>query len=499
MIAQRLGLGLEGRTKWETSYRRYFSGDPADPKAALLGTGVYCIALYADAEDHPTSLLMAFDNDGDYKNVERIKDDIGWIDHPMPGAFRYFPGKSREELTQQYNDIVASFEPARKTEEELLVKKLTDLFGDPKEVSFGGDAETREDGQRWDWSDVSFLLTCEPNKYNLLRIVPIALADNNGRSERIPRDEIGKKLSGAVEHRPNGDVIITQIPMAEQGPKGYCVPATWERVLRYTGVPGEMYTLSRIGGSGFGGGTWGANIAQRLDDTLHNYGRHTEFLSNVDKIDAIFLRHYIDNGIPVFWGVNPGGYEPALQRYSLGDRSKDWDQWKQLLDQTRAATKGKDVPVPKYGGHQVCRSSDIIPSTKEIAWSDPWGRDTTERWMTSEELPIALHRGRILHHHVVRSLTGMIYADGRNGRGGRRGDGPHHRRSRERRASCCRCSTNHRPAGDVSRAPRRRARERVHLLGAQVAADRRFFVGRVHGVEGEEGPANERVGQRRAL
>jgi hypothetical protein len=383
MIAQRLGLGLEGRTKWETSYRRYFSGDVSDPKSALLGGGAYCIALYADAEDHPTSLLIAFANDGDYKNVAYVTSDIYRIDHPLQDAFRYFPGKSRDELSKEYDDDVNSFEPARAAEAEKLTANLSTLFGDVQHVSFGSDAVTREDMQRWDWNGVSFLLTSHENKYNLLRIVPTALADANGRTERIPRDEISAKLSGAVEHRPNGDIIITQIPMADQGPKGYCVPATWERVLRYTGVPGDMYTLSRIGNSQFGGGTWGSSIAQQLDDTLHDYGRHTEFLT-MDIIDSISLRAYIDNGIPIFWLVNPLGYAPALQRYSLADRDKDWDQWKSLLDASKTAEDKDETPLGDNTGHQVL----IIgynPQTREIAWSDAWGRDTRERWMTMGE------------------------------------------------------------------------------------------------------------------
>ncbi len=384
MIAQRLGLGLEGRTKWETSYRRYFSGDVSDPRSALLGGGAYCIALYADAEDHPTSLLIAFANDGDYKNVAYVSSDIYRIDHPVQNAYRYFPGKSRDELSKEYDDDVNSFEPARAAEAEKLAANLSTLFGDVQDVSFGSDAVTRENMQRWDWNGVSFLLTSHENKYNLLRIVPTALADANGRTERIPRDEISAKLSGAVEHRPNGDIIITQIPMADQGPKGYCVPATWERVLRYTGVPGDMYTLSRIGNSQFGGGTWGSSIAQQLDDTLHDYGRHTEFLT-MDIIDSISLRAYIDNGIPIFWLVNPLGYAPSLQRYSLADRDKDWDQWKSLLDASKTEEdKEQDSPLGDNTGHQVL----IIgynPQTREIAWSDAWGRDTRERWMTMGE------------------------------------------------------------------------------------------------------------------
>jgi hypothetical protein len=373
---------VEGRTKWETSYRRYFSGDATDKDSAMLGSAAYCVALYADADDHPTSLLIAFANDGDYKHIAFYQHDIAVIDHPEAGEKRNFPDKTRDELQKEVDDDIASFEPTRQAEADTLAKNLSALLGDPKRAFFGDDPATREDIQRWDWNDASFLLTGEENKYNLLRIVPVALADNNGRTERIPRDDIGVKLSGAVEHRPNGDVIITQIPMADQGPKGYCVPATWERVLRYEGVPGDMYTLSRVGSTRFGGGTQNGNLAQQLDETLHNYGRHTEFL-NLDILDDISIRHYIDDGVPIFWSVNPEGYDAPKQRYELADRDKEWDRWKTLL--SAAAAQDKTLaPVSHNFGHEVL----IIgynPNTKEIAWTDPWGRQTSERWMTAAE------------------------------------------------------------------------------------------------------------------
>jgi len=381
-IAQRLGLGLEGRTKWETSYRHYFSGDPTDKKAALLGTACYCIALYADADDHPTSLLIAFANDGDYKYIALAQHDLAVIDHPTEGEKRNFPDKTRDQLQKEIDDDKASFEPTRTAEAETLTDNLDTLFGDAKRATFGDDPATREEIKRWDFNDVSLLLTSTENKYNLLRIVPTALADNNGRTERIGRDVIGDKLAGAVEHRPNGDVIITQIPMADQGPKGYCVPATWERVLRYEGVPGDMYTLSRIGSSGFGGGTWGPNIAQQLDDTLHNYGRHFESLT-LDTLDVLAIHRYIDQGIPIFWSINPTGYDAVDQRYALADRDKEWDRWKSLLPAADAAA-AKAPQADREFGHQVL----IIgynSETKELAWTDPWGRQTTERWMLVSE------------------------------------------------------------------------------------------------------------------
>ena len=383
LIANRIGLKLEDKTKWETAYRRYFYGrdENYDP-APILGGSAYCVALYADANDVPTSALIAFTNDGDYKGVDIILSKIFFLQHAT-GKLPVDADKQIAVLQDQANALESAFEKDRLKEQDTLTKNLTTLFGDPKRTSFGSNAVSRENALRWDWNGVSLLLTCVENKYNLLRLIPTDLADNHGRTERIPRDEMAQKLSDAVEHRPNGDVVITQLPMADQGLKGYCVPATWERVLRYTGVPGDMYSLSRIGGAGFGGGESGGNVASQLDDVLHDYGRKAEFV-DIDKIDAHSLHRYIDQGIPVFWGVNPAGYAPSEQRAAICDRDKDWDNWKKLLEQSRTPSSKEPPPLENAGGHQVL----IIgynPDTKEIAWSDPWGRNTQERWMTQEE------------------------------------------------------------------------------------------------------------------
>jgi hypothetical protein len=381
MVAARLGLGLEGRTQWEASYRRYFSGQPDDPKSTILGNGAYCVAVYADANDHPTSVLIAFANDGDFHGVGRVAADLDELDRSIYNNTGGDTAELQRELQNKLAEVQISFEPVRHAEQDSLTARLTSLFGDPQPTSFGSDPTTKEDTLRWDWNGASFLLTCLKNKYDLLRIVPTELADNNGRAPRISRDDIGHQLSGAVEHRDNGDVIITQIPMADQGPKGYCVPATWERVLRYTGVPGDMYTLSRIGSAGFGGGESGLKVASELDKTLYDYGRHVDIL-HPTHLDYIAVRHYIDDGIPIFWAVNPKGYDGAEQRYSLCDRDKDFDTWKKLLDQARATPDNSALEWA--GGHQVL----IIgynPDTKELAWTDPWGKQTKERWMTQEE------------------------------------------------------------------------------------------------------------------
>jgi hypothetical protein len=52
-----------------------------------------------------------------------------------------------------------------------------------------------------------------------------------------------------------GDVMIPNVPMVDQGPKGYCVVATAERVFRYMGVLVDQHELAQVADTGAGGGT----------------------------------------------------------------------------------------------------------------------------------------------------------------------------------------------------------------------------------------------------
>lgn len=62
-------------------------------------------------------------------------------------------------------------------------------------------------------------------------------------------------LAGNVKKEPNGDVLIPNVPMVDQGPKGYCVVATAERMFRYMGMPVDQHELAQAADTGIAGGT----------------------------------------------------------------------------------------------------------------------------------------------------------------------------------------------------------------------------------------------------
>lgn len=62
-------------------------------------------------------------------------------------------------------------------------------------------------------------------------------------------------LRANIAREPNGDVVIGNVPMVDQGPKGYCAVATTERVLKYYGQDVDQHVLAQIAQSSATGGT----------------------------------------------------------------------------------------------------------------------------------------------------------------------------------------------------------------------------------------------------
>ena len=58
-----------------------------------------------------------------------------------------------------------------------------------------------------------------------------------------------KKIVDNVIHDPRGDVFIDNVPMVDQGQKGYCAAATSERVLRYYGVEVDEHEIAQAAGT----------------------------------------------------------------------------------------------------------------------------------------------------------------------------------------------------------------------------------------------------------
>lgn len=360
-VAKLLDWPEESRTEILASYRLY-----ADSDYQYFGARPYSCALYA-RDGKPMMLSLVYVNKGDYFGGNDGKED-----HVGSGSV------SGE-----------TFQKALEEDAAVLETKLTGLLGKPRRMTFGK-GSMQEKVSRWDWNGVSFLLATPEDEYVGLRIISNEMADNDGVLAPLPDAEFERKLAKRIEERSNGDVVLTQIPMVDQGPKGYCTPATWERYLRYMDIPADMYVLAMAAGTLAGGGTYSGAMDESADRLAKRHKKRVEQLKNEMSLKQVARQ--IDAGLPIMWAcyVQPT-WDRSLSARTQARARKSAKQWNKELDEARESAN--DLRQYRRYGH-MRMIIGYNKKTDEIAFTDSWGKGFEERWMTIEEAE-AIH-GRVL-------------------------------------------------------------------------------------------------------
>ncbi|MGJ8697122.1 MAG: C39 family peptidase [Verrucomicrobiaceae bacterium] len=102
------------------------------------------------------------------------------------------------------------------------------------------------DGWMWKKGRIVFLLegsvTKKTNRVEFVRL-RMGYADSMEDKKEVKRRG---SLDDNVVEKENGDVLVTNVPMVDQGEKGYCVVASVERVARYFGLDVDQHELAQL-------------------------------------------------------------------------------------------------------------------------------------------------------------------------------------------------------------------------------------------------------------
>ncbi|GAB4250149.1 MAG: hypothetical protein OHK005_17090 [Candidatus Methylacidiphilales bacterium] len=288
----------------------------------------------------------------------------------------------RREIERQRKGLLKAISDSIDSDAEAIRSRLIEHLGPPMRESTGTSAATRERVERWNWGGHAFILSVQDGEYTALRIQPTEEADAKGRLERTNRVDLLRNTAKNVVRRENGDVVIRNIPMVNQGPKGFCVPATWERYLSYVGIPADMYVLAMAGNTGVGGGTRTQAMAAAAESFIRKAGRRTERISA--SLETRDLARTIDQGLPIMWAMFLlEDFSASLTERSLARRQvEDWAAYRRALTTWRKAAR--DLKPDPERGH-VCMIIGYNETTRELAISDSWGPAFEERWLTVEE------------------------------------------------------------------------------------------------------------------
>ncbi len=353
-VATRLKWKRESKTDISESYRSYPRQD-----YRFLGARPFSAALYGD-EGIVSSLSIVFANKGDSFGSAGSGEDHFIKGKPVPG------GMDGVRVLMEHDA-------------ETISENLTSLLGEPENQKFG-EGESRVDVERWDWAGHAFLLSHVEDEYVSLAVQTTEFANDRGRAARVSDAVIRERTRGFVERRENGDVVIGNIPMVDQGPKGYCVPATAERCMRFLGLPADMYLLAMVGETDAGGGTSVDRLLSNIGRDIKRKGRSFDIESGEMKMRDI--QRSIDDGIPIIWGCySTEEFNSTATKRTKMRQEETWSSYKTTV----AGANESPGLYPDSSRSHVVIIMGYNEETNEIAFSDSWGERYLERWITLPE------------------------------------------------------------------------------------------------------------------
>ena len=353
-VAARLGWPKESITEQSSSFRYYTARS-----YKFLGAHPYCATLYGGVDGNVSQLSLVFANKGDYGSSVGFGED----------HFKTDQSSQKEALS-----LVAAIEQDAKSIEAALTSALG-----AAQKQYYGEKEDRRRVLRWDQGDHAFLLSEVAGEYTSLLIVDKENADLSGKVGLVKDSDLKAMVLKNVVVEENGDVLIKNIPMVDQGPKGYCAPATFERAMRYMLVPADMYLLATAATTQEGTNTF--LLADSCKRIVRSKARRVKDLDLKNDLKIKLVKKYIDKGVPILWQMRSlKSYNKlANQRTKERESLTSFDDWKvKIAAEAKEVSPRMEQNLDKY---HICMIIGYNEETDEIAVSDSWGERYELRWV----------------------------------------------------------------------------------------------------------------------
>ena len=176
---------------------------------------------------------------------------------------------TRDEFVQMMKDVRARLTPAGAKPPPMESERVAKQGVVQKSQTWPKTAIPTVARLTWNYAqDGNRKDTFEPGFVRLAVDGPERLA-SGGRRAESGAAKGAKKIVDNVIRDPRGDVFIDNVPMVDQGQKGYCAVAASERVLRYYGVDVDEHEIAQAAGTSAEGGT----STRGMKDSVQAIGR----------------------------------------------------------------------------------------------------------------------------------------------------------------------------------------------------------------------------------
>ena len=173
----------------------------------------------------------------------------------------------------EFNDLITSAKSA-----------LDELTGVRGKIRRAGTRESAVKIKAWEWNWDNGTIRLESNasgkkdsfeaEFIRLSMGPDAKSLNKGgATDSIHKNE----LRGNITSEDDGTVWLKDIPMVDQGDKGYCMPATLARIFAFYGMNKvDQHALAAVCNSSAGGGTTSSGMEEAMEKVCKKF--HTRFI-----------------------------------------------------------------------------------------------------------------------------------------------------------------------------------------------------------------------------
>lgn len=218
-----------------------------------------------------------------------------------------------------------------------------------------------------------------------------------------------KKFVGA-DHvvKADGDVKIVDVPMVDQGERGYCVVASAERLMRYYGATVDQTELAQIANSDADKGTSTQAMADSLKKLTARLGvklkplydwNVADFLKMIEdynklakkeKAQEIRLGSYMIDVQEIFQKMDPALYRQVRLK-KASDESKFQRDIVRNIDEGIPLLWSVNIGmvpegnVKQYSGGHMRLIIGYNTAKKEIIYSDSWGPGHEQKRMSLED------------------------------------------------------------------------------------------------------------------
>ncbi len=343
--------------------------------------------------------------------------------HSLREAILSFRGGKLAEVKLSYFNRGDSGAVREDQFEELVAGVTADLteltLRPPVERGRDSSNAVKADGRIWDVAGTRYLLEWSATKGSHVRAIPFraefirltirpgAAPPPIGAAPATSRDIVKRFVGRDHVERIGDDVKLKDLPMVDQGEKGYCVVASVERVMRYYGATVDQHELAQIADSDASKGTsTGAMLAslRRLTARLGIKVRSLyewnvrDFLKMVDDYNRATKRGKLapEVAIPTadaeafFLQVKPDIYKEVRMKSTADfgrfqrEIQRNIDEGVPLLWSVRLGMV-KEANAPQAAGGHMRIIIGYNKTTNEVLYSDSWGNGHEEKRMPLED------------------------------------------------------------------------------------------------------------------